>query len=613
MKKIIYIVLALFLASCGTDKTASISTDTGQDISSSKLSLQSVLSNMDKESYRDGEVLVKFKPGVLANASLSAHQLMGASVEKTFTLVPNLELARLPEGMSVSEAVVQYMSDPNVEYAEPNYVVRASATMPNDTFFDQQWGLMNTGLFAGGTYGADINAPGAWDISRTTGVIIAIIDTGIFYNHADLVGNIWINSGEICTDGIDNDLNGFIDDCRGWDFVGTNVAVPTADNNPIDDNGHGTHVAGIAGAVGNNGAGISGLLWSVQLMPLKVLDTNGFGNVSEIIGGVNYAVANGARVMNASLGTSVFSSALFDAINAANTAGVLLIASAGNGGADFLGDNNDLSPQYPASYNLPNIISVAATDQNDMRASFSNFGLNSVDVAAPGVYILSTIIENSLFSLCTGSRFAGLDFCEGTSMAAPHVSALAGLLYSYYTNFTHSQIRSTILRYVDVLSELNGWIQTGGRVNAYSAMSSLLIPTNLVATATSSSEVSLSWTDNATGEDGYRIERDMSGGGFAQIADIGPNSTSYYDSGLAPLTTYSYRVIAYNNIGVSPTYSNIAAAITLALGAILNDGGSNCSISTTRPNTPTAVADVTIMLIPLIFIAIVRLKRKYRD
>ncbi|MEF9426601.1 MAG: S8 family serine peptidase, partial [Candidatus Mariimomonas ferrooxydans] len=420
MKKVIYIFIALFLLSCGSNKTASISTETTAEISSPVVTVQSILSNMENESYKEGELLVKFKSGVSASVSIMTHQAAGVSVKKTFNLVPNLEHVKLPQNMSVRDAIVQYMSDPNVEYAEPNYIRHAFSTIPNDTYFDQQWALNNTGLYANGTPGADIQASDAWDITRGSGSItIAVADTGIDYNHPELVGNIWKNTLETsCTDGIDNDMNGYIDDCIGWDFF-------NIDNDPIDDHGHGTHVAGTIGAVGNNGEGVSGVMWNIQLMPLKFLDSDGLGTTADAILAIEYAVANGARIINASYGGSMFSQSEYDTINSANSAGVLLIAAAGNNGA-----NNDLTPAYPASHNLPNIISVTATDQNDSRATFSNFGPVSVDVAAPGVYILNTVPPGLTFSLCTGTFSAGYDFCSGTSMSAPHVSGLAGLLYS---------------------------------------------------------------------------------------------------------------------------------------------------------------------------------------
>lgn len=678
-KNIVYILMALFLASCGSNKTAGLSEDAPKEISASHVIVQPVLAGMDKTSYKEGELLVKFKPGVVTASSLRIHQALGADVLRRFSIVPNLEHVKLPAGLSVRDAAAQYMSDPVVEYAEPNYIRHISASVPNDTYFSQQWALRNTGQYANGTLGADMKAPEAWDISRgSSSIIVAVLDTGIDYNHPDLVGNIWTNSGENPVNGIDDDGNGRIDDWRGWDFVNN-------DNAPLDDKGHGTHVAGTIGAVGNNGTGVSGVMWNVKLMPLKFMDANGSGTIANEVLAIQYAVAKGARIINASFGSYSFSNTEYNAISAANTSGVLFIASAGNDGY-----NNDLTPGYPASYALLNIISVAATDQNDTRAWFSNYGPLSVHIAAPGVYILSTYP--------TSIAPSGYANSSGTSMSAPHVAGLAGLLYSYYTHFTYSQIRSTILRYGDVLPALSGWINTGARINAYKALSSLLVPSNLAASAPSSTQTSLAWTDNATGEDGYKIERKTgtgayaqiaaaagnavayadsslventtytyrlrayntipadsaysseaavvtllntptgltaaalsgsqvslswtdnssaetgyaiertttAGGSYAQVAVVGANTTTYTDSGLASSTQYWYRVRAYNAV-VNSLYSNEATAITAAVAAVVSGGG-GCSIGS-RQNTPTAMADAALMLIPLLFMVILRRRR----
>jgi subtilisin family serine protease len=616
MKKLFYLLMILFLAACGSEKTASISSDTSKDTSSAKITAQSIISQMENGRYRDGELLVKFKSGVLNTSSLKLHQTIRASVAKSFRIVPNLDLVKLPKGLSVKDAVMQYMSDPNVEYAEPNYIIRASS-VPNDTYFGNQWALNNTGTYAAGTADADIDAPEAWDITTgNSSVVIAVLDTGIDYDHSDLVGNIWTNSGETdCLNGLDDDGNGYADDCKGWDFStcvesdedGLCITPKLEDNDPMDEYGHGTHVAGIIGAVGNNGTGVSGVMWRVRLMPLKVLDSTGWGSNGELIAGIQYAVDNGAKVMNVSLGGYDFSTFVYEAIETANSAGVLFVASAGNGGIDRIGDNNDLTPHYPSSYNLPNIISVAATDQNDRRAPFSNYGLTSVHVAAPGVYVLSTIPQNLY------SDFSDKEFYDGTSMAAPHVSGLAGLLYSYYdgvhnTQFNYSQIRIAILWSVDVLPTLSGWIQTGGRINAYNALSFLRIPTNLTATAASTTRISLSWSDNASCEKGYKVERKISGGSWTVLPDTLPNgSSSFTDSGLTPNTTYTYRVKAYNDIAESFS-SNEASAKTLLTDPPADHESGGCSIGA-RQNTPTAVADLAVMLIPLLIIAIIRRRR----
>ncbi len=541
MKKPLFLVCALlivlFLISCGADKSANvsnISTTSSTDSNIKKVDAQFILSQMEKGNYKEGELLVKFKSGILKTVSTKVHQSIGATSLKNFQIVPDLELVKLSAGTSVKEAIIKYMSDPLVEYAEPNYIRKGTATIPNDQFFSQQWALHNIGTFAGGFVDADIDAIEAWDI--TTGssqIIIAVLDTGIDFNHADLSGNICQSWEE----------------CRGWNFVSNN-------NNPVDDNYHGTFVSGIIGAKANNSIGIAGMMWNVKIMPVKFLDRKGEGTIADEIAGIEYAVSRGAKIINASYGSYQYSQAEYDAISFANSRGVLLMAAAGNGdiGNDKIGDNNDFSPFYPSSYDLPNIISVAATDQTDRRASFSNFGLNSVHVAAPGVYILSTIP--------TSVHPSGYYFLSGTSAATPYVSGLAGLLYTYYSHFTPAQIRGTILRYVDVLPTLRGWIQTGGRINAYKALSSLLVPTGLNATAVSSSQINLSWNDHATGEDGYKVERMQAGTSYSQIATTSANVTTFQNTGLRDGTSYTYRVRAYNTIPADSLYSNEATAVT---------------------------------------------------
>ena len=600
-KKIVYLFMVLFLVSCGSSTTSSLAPDSPKGLSSPKVTVQSILSNMEKGSYKEGEVLIKFKSGTVTSASLKTHQAVGAMPVKKIALI-NVEHVRLPQSVSVKDAIIQYMSDPSVEYAEPNYLLYPFIT-PNDTFFfPQQWGLYNTGQFASGKAGADIRAPWAWDVIKSSNVIVAVVDTGIDQNHVDLLNNV----------------------IPGFNVVDDNT-------NATDNIGHGTHVAGIIGALGNNGLGTSGVIWDAKLMPVKVCTAAGIAGcpdnipaccfTSDVADGISFAVSHGAKVINMSLGSSPGApspSPVFDAVSLARDAGVLVVAAAGNET-----NNNDVLPVYPASFNLPNVISVAATDQNDKLASFSNFGLNSVHVGAPGVYILSTITPGLSFSPCTGSPFAGYDFCDGTSMAAPHVSGLAGLLFSYYPHFTYSQVRSTILRYANVLPDDNVIVQTRARINAYRAVASLQTPTNLTATAVSSDGISLAWTGNATGEDGYKIERKSGSSSFTEIATVAaiprqyaipqpPVPYTFSDSGLTASTLYSYRVRAFNTIPADSSYSNEASATTLSSGTASppssNGDGNGCSIGA-RQNTPTAMADLGVLLMPLLLIAILRRRR----
>jgi len=620
MKRFNYLILMFLLISisCGRESTTNTSanqnvkgrgsTETSLSVSSQDITLQSILSNAQKGRYVKGELIVKFKPMTLTTTMSEVHQGIGAIPKDRSSLVPEIEHVKLPEGLSVEDAIVQYMSNPNVEYAEPNYIVRALVT-PDDTYFSNQWALHNTGSYANGTDDADIDAPEAWD--TTTGnsdIVIAVIDTGVDYNHPDLHGNIWHNTGETnCEDGVDNDGNGYKDDCIGWDFTtcerykedGTCEKTEAWDNDPMDEMGHGTHVAGIIGAKGNNGEGVSGVMWDVKVMPVRFLNSEGAGTTADAIKAIEYAIRNGARVINASWGGYDYSLSLYNTIKTANEHGILLIAAAGN----EKNNNDGQTPLYPASYDLPNIISVAATDPNDRRAYFSNFGVNSVDVGAPGVYIFSTV------PVWWGdyAGYGEIERFSGTSMAAPHVAGLAGLLYSHYdgvhnTRFNHEQVRDTILRYVDVLPSLEGWTKTGGRINAHRAVSSLLIPTGLTAGAHSPTEIILSWNDNATGEDGYILERKRSGGNFEVIATLLPDTTTYTDTGLDPLTTYTYRLKVYNNISES-FYSNEASATTPETEP--KRGGGGCSIIAGKGRG----VDVILLLIPMVALFLALRKR----
>ncbi|MEW6602459.1 MAG: S8 family peptidase, partial [Nitrospirota bacterium] len=316
-----------------------------------------------------GEVLVKFKDPSNAAVLNKLNSKIGSFKKKDFKNI-RVHQIKLPDDVSVEEAVRYYGQDPNVEYAEPNYIVHTMAT-PNDPSFSSLWGLNNTGQ-SGGTVDADIDAPEAWELSTgSVDVVIAIVDTGVAYNHPDLNANMWTNSGETnCTDGIDNDNNGYIDDCYGWDFMDN-------DNDPTDYESHGTHVAGTIAAVGNNATGITGVMWQAKIMPLRFLGVSGSGSVSDAVAAIAYAKRNGAHVINNSWGADVFSQALKDAID--DFPG-LVVCAAGNEGTS----NDGILPAYPASYTSSNIISVAATNHDDSLASFSNYGPNSVDLAAPG-------------------------------------------------------------------------------------------------------------------------------------------------------------------------------------------------------------------------------------
>ncbi len=319
--------------------------------------------------YVPGEILVKFKDSATKVSIQGLHAYTRSKQKKVFKKF-KIHHIKLPEGTSVEKALQLYQQDPDVEYAEPNYIVSIAAT-PDDTNFANLWGLHNAS-------DADIDAPEAWDLTTgSTDVVIAVIDTGIAANHPDLIDNIWVNTGETnCSDGVDNDSNGYIDDCYGWDFLAD-------DNDPTDYNGHGTHVSGTIAAVGNNSIGVTGVMWQAQIMPLRFLGVNGTGTTADAVSAILYANANGAHIINNSWGGTGLSLALKAAIEASSA---VVVCAAGNDGA-----NNDSTSFYPASYDSANIIAVAATDNNDDIASTSNYGLTSVDLAAPGISIFSSI------------------------------------------------------------------------------------------------------------------------------------------------------------------------------------------------------------------------------
>ncbi|MEI6883571.1 MAG: S8 family serine peptidase [Bacteroidota bacterium] len=345
---------------------------------------------------------------------------------------------------------------PYVQYAEPDFIVKADV-IPNDPSFNQLWGMHNTGQ-NGGTPGADIKAPEAWDITTgDTNIIVGVIDSGIDYLHPDLAANIWTNWDEIPGNGIDDDNNGYIDDVHGWDFYNN-------DNDPMDDNSHGTHVAGTIGAVGNNGIGVVGVAWKVRLMALKFLNAGGSGETSAAISALEYATANGAKLTNNSWGGGEFSQALYDAISSADSAGKLFVVAAGNNSSD-----NDISVSYPSCYSLENIISVASTDRTDHLSGFSNWGVNTVDIAAPGSGILSSLPSSNY------------GYLSGTSMATPYITGAAVLAWSRYPTQSNLQVKQHLLGSGDQNDQLLSTINSGSRLNLFTAINDSVIPSLILS------------------------------------------------------------------------------------------------------------------------------------
>lgn len=359
MKRLTIIVVAI---SCFLAPSVWVSGQNGHDRRS----------KAHEATYVPGELLVRYKPAVRAAATEYFRSRWRVSTLRSFRRI-GVQHVKLPKDMTVEEALEIYRNDPDVEYVEPNYLRYATA-IPNDSFFSNLWGLNNAG-------DTDIDAPEAWDITQgNSNIVVAVLDSGVDYNHPDLAANIWINQAELTgTPGVDDDGNGMIDDIRGWDFVDD-------DNDPIDSDDHGTHVAGTVAAVGNNNTGITGVSWTAKIMVLRFLDAFGSGSVADAIEAIDYAIDKGAKIINASYGSYTFSTAERDAIARARNADILFVAAAGNDNWN----NDSATKHYPSSYDLTNIIAVAATDQSDSRASFSNYGATSVDVAAPGTSIFST-------------------------------------------------------------------------------------------------------------------------------------------------------------------------------------------------------------------------------
>jgi Subtilase family/Fervidolysin N-terminal prodomain/IPT/TIG domain len=364
--------------------------------------------------YREGEVLVKFKDYVRSDVRREqAIGTMGMTMEKYFP-INGFYLIKVSSVQPAEQAVKSLKSNPDIEYAEPNYERHISGVTPNDPLFISQWAHQN------------IHSTDVWQVTTgSSDILIAVSDSGVDYTHNDLKANI-------------------------WGGIGFNALTGT--NAPMDDEGHGTHVAGIIGAVGNNGIGVTGMNWKTSIMALKFISADGTGTVANEIETIQFAKDNGARVFNMSFGSNDFSTPEMEAIQ--NAGEILFVASAGNESVD-----NDIIPTYPANYDLPNIISVAASDPSDQLAFFSNYGRSTVSVAAPGINILSTV---------PGDNYENM---SGTSMSAPFVSGLAGLVLAESPGLTVSQVKDQILRTADAIPYFQGLSLTGGRINAYRALS----------------------------------------------------------------------------------------------------------------------------------------------
>ena len=374
---------------------------------------------------------------------------------------------KIKDDAALSMMIQSFENESSVEYAEPNFIYRASldssepvSNLPNDPELAKLWGIQNSGQAdaAGqvGTVGSDINVVPLWQdgLVGSKNILVAVIDTGIDHTHPDLVDNVFTNAGEIPGNGIDDDSNGFIDDVHGWNFE-----AKTA--NAKDDHDHGSHCAGTIGATGDNGKGIVGVNWNVTMLPVKFLSASGSGSLQGAIESINYARMMKVQVMSNSWGGGGYSQALKDAIEASKEAGIVFVAAAGNESND-----NDARPTYPASYEVDNIISVAATDNRDTIARFSNYGPGRVHVAAPGVKVYSTTKDG---------RYAAF---SGTSMATPHVAGIVALMLSDQSDLAYSEVKERLIKTSDPVKGLKRKVTAKGRVNAYNAVHGIVPPSS---------------------------------------------------------------------------------------------------------------------------------------
>lgn len=394
----------------------------------------------DRE-HRPGRVVCQLAKGAPESTAADLVKKVGALSGKEIW-PGKFAMLDLPSESGLRAAIEALNADPRVAYAQPSYIYHAINT-PNDPNFNLQWNMDQAN-------DADIDAPEAWDTATdASAAIVAVIDTGVQYDHPDLAANMWTNPGEIPANGIDDDVNGWVDDVYGIDTVNN-------DGDPMDDFFHGTHCAGIIGAVGNNATGVAGVCWTARIMALKFLDSSGSGDTANAVTCLAYATSFGVKVSSNSwggYGGGGGDPVLYSAISTAGDAGMLFCAAAGNDSKNIEGQD-----WLPGGFDLPNIIDVAATDSNDNLAWFSNYGPTSVDLGAPG---------DSIYSTFLGSTYA---YLSGTSMACPHVAGVATMLFAQSGTSSHPLVKSWILDSVDPLTSLNGITVTGGRLNLNNAL-----------------------------------------------------------------------------------------------------------------------------------------------
>ena len=592
LKSYSYLRLPLLLAICAAVIVAALLTFPTSSRAKLQVSQQPATRKKQRvQKFVPGEVLVRYRDEGFAKSKGGISSVVtrdGGAMQMRIEdfgvsgTIPGLRIAHVaPE--ATLEAVAALRRQPDVLYAEPNYILRADV-LPNDPrFAGSQANLTKIG------------APTAWDTQKgSSGIVVAVLDEGIDINHQDLQANIWTNPMPGSISGITGDLHGF-------NFVDNNGTIFSG----ADTESHATHVAGIAGAVGNNGLGVAGVNWTVNLMSLKFLDEQGSGDTDTAIKACDYAKkmrdlwessghTRGAniRVINASFGGGAFAQAFLDAINALNTSGVLFVAAAGNIDNGTREPNNDLVPHYPSSFNAPNIVAVAATDSSDALSSFSHFGATAVDLGAPGSSILSTTPHCSNpadpdspclpdFTDANGDTYS---FFSGTSMSTPHVSGSAALLWAQNPNLSVQQVKNLLLLGGDVVPAMIDKTLTGRRLNVGGSMQSLLendstapgAVTNFHINSQVGRTLNLGWT--ASGDDGAT--------GNAALYQIsftdGTSGTVFPLKGVIPITSGAGQItdvtIPYRHTGGTITLrefdnaGNEGTPQTLAVGIPLSSG-----------------------------------------
>ena len=423
------------------------------------------------------QLLVKFKSNVTEAEKVRLNVAIGAESFKVFDFIGVTHIL-LNHDADMDKAVEYYQESGLVEYAEKVPYYRFISTFPDDPGFAYQWGLHNDD-------DVDIDAPEVWDyITGSQEIVVAVVDTGVDFTHPDLRANIWTNPGEdpwadpmdpTTGNGIDDDGNGKVDDWKGWDVNGESMFIPNPDNDPRDSFGHGTHIAGIVGAAGNNGIGVTGVNWNVKVMCVKVGGDSMMLNLTAAIEGVWYAIRNGAQIISLSWGGQQYMQALKDAMDYANAAGIIVAAGAGN-----FGTNNDVMPFYPASIGTPNILSVAASAPQDRLAPFSCWGPTSVDVAAPGDQIYSTLPSYEV-ALHRPPHSLSLyyDVLSGTSMATPFAAGVCALVWAAHPEWPACRVLGHIRATVQPLTGAESKIVTGGMINVFSALVGSDVDTDL--------------------------------------------------------------------------------------------------------------------------------------